>query len=342
VALGDPGFPADFPADAVPFEDALVHAGWLRDAVCSSRPLLPADLLGTSSMDLHDVAARAAAAAQGYRAAAAQLGTHPDAALATLAGYGVTGLDAAAAAAETARVIARLDELHSATPGPQFADHPAVQTLRAIFGNAFPVLPVVDAPGEWTSALDHDPAFLGGDPAAPVAWVQQVGRVRAPVERFLLATGGGPLAVAQQPPAPHWAGLPLTDDEEPAPDVTSVLVHGAGAGATRLAGFVVDEWVDVIPVRRTTAGVAFDFDEPGARAPQAVLLAVPPVVGAPWTLDTLAAVLTETADLVRIRMVGPDELPWLGQYLPALYVADNSGDDTITVDLQELVTAVQP
>ena len=123
-----------------------------------------------------------------------------------------------------------------------------------------------------------------------------------------------------------------------------MLVHGAGAGAgaARLVGFVVDEWVDVVPVRRATAGVTFDFDEPGARAPQAVLLAIPPVVGAPWTLDTLAAVLTETADLARIRMAGPDEMPWLGHYLPALYVADDPDDDTITVDLRELVTAVQP
>ena len=342
VAIGDPDFPADFPADAVPLEDALIHAGWLRDAVCGSRPLRPADLLGTNSVHLDEVAARAATAAQDYRAAAAQLGTDPPAALATLAGYGVTGLDAAAAAAETGRVIARLDELRSATPGPDFADHPAVQTLRAIFGDAFPVLPLVDAPGEWSSALNDDPAFLGGDPAAAVAWVQQVGLVRAPVERFLLATGGGPLAVAQHPPAPRWAGLPLADGAEPAADVTSVLVHGAGAGAARLAGFVVDEWADVVPVRGATAGVAFDFDEPGARAPQAVLLAVPPVVGAAWTLDTLAAVVTETADLARIRMVGPDEMPWVGHYLPALYVADNPDGDTITVDLQPLVTAVRP
>lgn len=339
---GDPGLPADFPADAVPLEDALVHAGWLRDAVCASRPLGPADLLGTSTVHLDEVADRAAAAAQGYRAAAAQLGTDPDAALAALAGYGLTGLDAAGAAAETARVIARLDELSAAAPGPEFVGHPAVQTLRAIFGDAFPVLPLVDPPGEWGSALNDDPDFLGGDPAAAVAWVQQVERVRAPVERFMLAIGGGPLAVAQHPPATRWAGLPLADGEEPAADVTSVLVHGAGADASRLAGFVVDEWADVVPARGATAGVAFDFDEPGARAPQAVLLAVPPVIGAAWTLDTLAAVLTETADLARIRMVGPDEMPWLGHYLPALYAADNPDGGTISVDLAPLVAAVRP
>jgi hypothetical protein len=72
-----------------------------------------------------------------------------------------------------------------------------------------------------------------------------------------------------------------------------------------------------------------------------VLLAVPPELGAPWSLDILADTITETADLARIRMVGPEEVPWLGRYLPALYVADNAEGDTLTVDLHDLVTKAE-
>jgi hypothetical protein len=105
----------------------------------------------------------------------------------------------------------------------------------------------------------------------------------------------------------------------------------------QLAGLTVDEWVDVVPARSVTTGLAFHFDEPGARAPHAILLAVPPAPAAGWSLDALAAVVRETADLARIRMVGPEEAPWLGRMLPALYFADNRLGDTVGVDFEPLV-----
>jgi hypothetical protein len=124
-----------------------------------------------------------------------------------------------------------------------------------------------------------------------------------------------------------------------------VLIHtdGRQASASRLAGFVVDEWHELVPARTATAGVAFHFDEPGARAPQAVLIAAPPEVGEPWRQDALLDAVRETADLARIRMVGPDELPWLGRFLPALVLADNAVGDAISVDVRALaeVRAVQ-
>src|SRR4029453_13713646 len=200
VHVGDPDFPTNFPADAIPLEDALTHAGWLRDAVGAARPLQAGDLLepgavigsggrgGETGGGVRGggLAPRAPAAAAGYRDAAARLATDPDAALAALARYGLTGVDADAARAETNRVIARLDDLAGAAAGPEFADRLAVRTLRAIFGDDFPVLPIIHSPGTGgTDALAAAavPAFLAGDPAAPVAWLQQVGRVRAPVER---------------------------------------------------------------------------------------------------------------------------------------------------------------
>ena len=43
-------------------------------------------------------------------------------------------------------------------------------------------------------------------------------------------------------------------------------------------------------------------------APQAILLAVPPVVGEPWTVGNLNRVLLETLDMLRIRAVDPTAL----------------------------------
>ena len=106
---------------------------------------------------------------------------------------------------------------------------------------------------------------------------------------------------------------------------------------TPLAGLLVDEWVDVIPARSVTTGLALHFDEPGARAPHAILLAVPPEPAVRWSLESLAAVVGETADLARMRTVGPEETPWLGRMLPALYFADNRGGDTLHVDFHDLV-----
>ena len=90
--------------------------------------------------------------------------------------------------------------------------------------------------------------------------------------------------------------------------------------AQPLAGLWLDELLEVAPNDNETTGVVFQYDQPNAAAPQAILLAVPPDPAAPqWTAQALAQVLLETMDLTRIRAVGPEALGELGQYLPALY-----------------------
>jgi hypothetical protein len=341
----EPDWPgAAWPPGTVALEDALEQGRWIAEATGGVRPLTAADLAPPGSVtdtgiDDDELAARVTAVAKLYRDAARDLrdgGADAGEALRTLGGVGVSGT-ADAVLAEADRVIAQLDEVDG------------VAALQAMLGPAFLVLPVVEAPGgDFAQALaaGADPAFLDGDPAAPLAWLQRIAHARAPIDRYLLAVagGGGPFAVAQLPRADRWAGLPLADGlTEPATGATSILVHAAAGDAAgpKLAGFVIDEWADVVPARDTTAAVAFQFDEPGARAPQAVLLAVPPELGAPWSLDKLADTITHTADLARIRMVGPEEVPWFGRYLPALYVADNASGEIFTVDFHELVTKAQ-
>ena len=68
------------------------------------------------------------------------------------------------------------------------------------------------------------------------------------------------------------------------------------------------EWAEVVPSDTQTTGVAFRYDPPESMAPQAILLAVPPVPGEPWTVGSLNQVLIETLELAHLRTVPP---PWI-------------------------------
>ena len=75
-------------------------------------------------------------------------------------------------------------------------------------------------------------------------------------------------------------------------------------------------------------------------APQAILLAVPPVVGEPWTLGTLNQVLLETLDLAHLRAVPPGALGAVRQYLPATVLAFNATRDAVSTNPNALTTPV--
>jgi hypothetical protein len=112
------------------------------------------------------------------------------------------------------------------------------------------------------------------------------------------------------------------------------------AGAA--AGLVVDEWTEVIPATTETTAVSFHYDAPAAQPPQAVLLAVP---GAPdtarWSFDELLGAVREAVALTHLRAVGPQELPDLGGYLPALYIPQDATGEVPTVDLFDLARRAQ-
>jgi len=99
-------------------------------------------------------------------------------------------------------------------------------------------------------------------------------------------------------------------------------------------GLLVDGWSEVTPGLEATTGIALHYDAPRARAPQAMLLLVPPDPAAGWGIDVVEASLLETAELAQIRMVRPPDVH--GAFLPALYFADNLAADTISTDFLEL------
>jgi hypothetical protein len=260
----------------------------------------------------------------------------------------------------------RVDELDAAAPDPeasatpiQLVDHHTAR-MRAVLGPGFPVLPVfrLAPPPERRSALDASladaTALTDDDALAARSWVDRLAPVRPGVDRLaraltgaevLGATGGGADAcfVAQLPhvPGQRWLALPFPE-EGPAPASLAVCLHAPAGLATGggIAGVVCDDWLETVPAQEETTGVTFHFDAPGARPPQAVLLAVPPDLSQrQWTVDGLVATVEEAISLARIRGVGPLDLQWLGPALPTTYLPHNFRQDRPSVDLFGLAEA---
>ena len=65
---------------------------------------------------------------------------------------------------------------------------------------------------------------------------------------------------------------------------------------------------------------------------------------AEWTFEAVEGTVLETLDLAKLRAVDPDALGALGQFLPALYFAYNTGapqPEAVSLDLNLAVRAVQ-
>lgn len=83
----------------------------------------------------------------------------------------------------------------------------------------------------------------------------------------------------------------------------------AGLGPSEVvAAAVVDGFTEVIPDQLQHGGAAFGFDAPASRAQQAILLAVPPVVGTSLDNDLLVEIVGETRELAQARMARPVDL----------------------------------
>ena len=225
------------------------------------------------------------------------------------------------------------------------------ERLRVLLGEGFPVLPLFHSgrPADLAASLAARATLLGGDEPAPLAWLQRMGLVRDDTARLAAVvqgaelTGGdvtsASLAVLQLPPraGERWLALPFVGAPATAELAITAVVGGTLDPAQPWAGLFVDAWPETIPVREETTGIAFHHDAPGARAPQAMLLAVPPDAAATaWTTDDLLATIDEAHELARLRGVGPQDLRFLGTVLPALLLPASLSADVPAVRLEAL------
>ena len=253
-----------------------------------------------------------------------------------------------------AATLVRIEETR-ARPEPADADpvDRQLEIIRLALGAHQPVLPVstLAEPAELVASVADRNSLLGDDPTAAITWLHRAALVRPeldPLSGLLThaeAAGvgvTGQLTVAQLPhrPGARWCELPFgTAGPPPAGTVGLLVVAPDGFDpAGPVAGLAVDAWAETIPAREHTAGLAFHYDAPGARPPQAVVLAVHPRPNPErWDLDTLLATVHETAELARLRALSLKEIEGFSGLLPALYLPNNYTRDVPSVSFKGLV-----
>ncbi len=245
------------------------------------------------------------------------------------------------------------DGAAGATPSQRAQHH--TQRIRTLLGEQFPVLACFTATNAAALAASQAAraTLCAGDDLAPATWLQRMALVRAGADRLarvrgaaeLLRSGVVPrdLVLVQLPhtPGEHWLALPFTGTAAQAQ--LAIVAHCSGAVnfSAPLAGLFCDAWPETIPGREETTGVAFHHPAPNARAPQAVLLAIPPAATNPtWSVEAILDTLIEAHDLARIRAVAPHSLEWLGTLLPTILLPDSRSPDIPTVNLTGLAATV--
>jgi len=81
------------------------------------------------------------------------------------------------------------------------------------------------------------------------------------------------------------------------------------------------------------------FDAPGAQAPQALLIAVPPDAQPHWSYDALERTLLDTLSLAQIRALDLSHLGEFGQLLPMTYLAENTARVAVSTSFAGLLVA---
>ncbi|WP_027346947.1 hypothetical protein [Hamadaea tsunoensis] len=243
--------------------------------------------------------------------------------------------------AEEARLRGAFDDA-AATDDQRVAHH--IARLRSLLGEDFPVAPTFQVTDRAALAdlFAHSNTLTGGDPLATGTWLDRLARVRkAPARlqsafRYAEATGAAistDLTIAQLPhrDGDAWAALPGA----PKTGRTALAVHTVRPinPAASLAGLVFDEWTETVPGDSEVAGLTFHYDAPNSRAPQAVLLAVPPGADGTWTTEQLRDTVAEALDVARSRAVTLPTLDEYGHFLPAIYLGLNDAGATVSTDL---------
>lgn len=232
---------------------------------------------------------------------------------------------------------------------------------KALLGEDFVLVPEF-MPGEaqaneWVQALAasasgellrHQVVDLQN--AFPVdEWLYGVARVRRKMRAWEQATllaeavgGTGLDAMPMQLPyqtGDHWLGLAFPSTYVIDGDRLAYTAHYTApfAKGARQCGLLIDEWTEVIPARKETAGVAFHYDRPNAEPPQAMLLVTPAAFTGAWRWEDLVDAVNETLDLAKKRAVEPSQVDATAyaRFLPATLMATTLYQISISANLAE-------
>jgi hypothetical protein len=320
-AAASVGFDLTEDADLI---DLLDHAGAWQAALAARTPLTAETFAARAQLDSSDDSS-------GLAASVASLSKELAAAKGDdLVKWGIANGDSTAAAARVAAAKNAADPVSAAT---------ALLGAPAVVEGSLPALP-----SEVATTVGDQAGVLGDGSGVLARWLQDSARVRtaaSALEGALLRDDiAGAEAVgtwAGQSPAEPWAkgvpgsakhswvGLPFVGELAPTP-VTSVVIVGDDASGA-VTGIELDAWTEVIPLPTGAAAIAANLSAPDARAPNVILLAVPPDVGKPWTQSSLFSVVDEALELSDCRMVDFAAARRIPALLPAIYLADYNSDD---------------
>jgi hypothetical protein len=248
---------------------------------------------------------------------------------------------------------------------PEVRVNALAEAAKKILGKSFVVLPHFKmrntADLQTQHALSASKGLLrGANEFAMEEWSQGIARVRQRLsiletiemwsENFGIAFPEKkpfqfPFTAAEDGTATdHWAGIEFPAGYLPGEDKLSIVLMNAGTGLNtpadaNVSGMLLDEWVEIIPNTVETTGITFNYDQPDAKPPNTLLLAVTPRQTGSWSWDDLVETLNDTLELAKNRAVEPEHLEdtVFGQILPGLLTevvppqllpsgGDNSGD----------------
>jgi hypothetical protein len=368
------------PPDSVSFADTFFLAKSLRALIGSARPLAPQDLTlpekkaedAGGAVNIADLRTRAQTAVTGLQNDLQTLNNANTPALTRTAllgcsFYGVPGCipfsNSGPDPRLTVQAVAvkkilqeRLNPVSTINLNTaEVAD--LLGVFKTIFGNEFVTLPRFTPPdlAFLQTAFGQSDDLVATDPEAPSRWLMQLTHIRPSVSRLDSALtlaqvlSGGAVAapgllLGQLPATANdkWLGLQIDTSHPPAKGrvAFACITQGNPENQNPYAGLLVDEWPERIPTTQETAAVAFHYEEPKARAPQALLLGVCPDGRDTWDDDLVIGILQEGLELAKIRTVDLDSVQEVGQILPALYFALNLRGATISANFALVKEAI--
>jgi hypothetical protein len=98
-------------------------------------------------------------------------------------------------------------------------------------------------------------------------------------------------------------------------------------------GLMIDEWVDVIPSKNQTTGIAFHANQPNQKPPQCLLLGLTPKITGRWDWADIVDMINETFDLAKKRAVSYDMISGtpVGQLSPTFVMPFSAANATIAL-----------
>ncbi|MCP4469963.1 MAG: hypothetical protein GY815_04620 [Gammaproteobacteria bacterium] len=205
------------------------------------------------------------------------------------------------------------------------------------------MVPMPDAPEP--VPVNPSPAGTDGLSGFEEEWLSVVAAVREPLARIetlqldAIIEGVPPLSIWTDRPTDPWQ-MAAHQDPDGRRRGTQLRVVFGPAGTleglspqTPVAMGLVDAWSERVPETDQSAGLAFHFNAPSARAQNAILAVTPPRLRDPLDVPVLIDALRDARALARARMVPADRVSDFASALSlALLPAGGGMTDRLTGD----------